>query len=125
MFRMYRLFAMETILATAFGREVNIQRGESDGLTKTAYTISNLMTEGQLTSREILHLIFSESSYIAALCLYNIIIFTAGNLPWAVPLARIILMYSSKGDIWRYMNKTALELVEARRRSANSGRKVC
>ena len=59
--RMYRLFAMETILATAFGREVNIQRGESDGLTKTAYTITHLMTEGQLTSREILYLIFSES----------------------------------------------------------------
>ena len=30
--RLYRLFAMEVILATAFGRAVNIQRGESDDL---------------------------------------------------------------------------------------------
>lgn len=52
---------METILAAAFGREVDIQRGESDGLTKTTYTITQMMTEGKLTSREVIYLIFSES----------------------------------------------------------------
>ena len=51
---------MEMILATAFGREVNIQRGESDDLTETAHTISQSMAEGQLTSREMVYLIFSE-----------------------------------------------------------------
>lgn len=52
---------METILATAFGREVNVQRGESDELSRTAYTISRLMGEGQLTSREMVYMIFSKS----------------------------------------------------------------
>ena len=51
---------MEMILATAFGRAVDIQRGESDNLTETAYTISKLMGEGQLTSREMIYMIFSE-----------------------------------------------------------------
>ena len=58
--RLYRLFAMEVILATAFGRAIDIQRGESDDLTETAYTISQAMGEGQLTSREMLFLIFSQ-----------------------------------------------------------------
>ena len=51
---------MEVILATAFGRAMDIQRGESDDLTETAYTISQAMGEGQLTSREMLFLIFSQ-----------------------------------------------------------------
>lgn len=51
---------MEVILATAFGRAVDIQRGESDDLTQTTYTISQSMGEGQLTSREMMYMIFSE-----------------------------------------------------------------
>ena len=47
-----------------------------------------------------------------------------GNFPWAVPLARFVFLHSPKGDLWRYMNKIALELVEARRSSTNSGTKV-
>ena len=54
---------MEVILATAFGRAVDIQRGESDDLTETAYTISKSMGEGQLTSREMIYMIFSEFFY--------------------------------------------------------------
>ena len=51
---------MEVILATAFGRAVDIQRGESDELTETAYHISQFLSEGQLTSREMMYLISSE-----------------------------------------------------------------
>ena len=58
---------MEVILASAFGRAVDIQRGESDDLTGTAYTISQSMGEGQLTSRESLYLIFSELYFYTCL----------------------------------------------------------
>ncbi len=42
---------METILATAFGRVVNIQRGEADELTKAAHDLFRRAEEGQSTSR--------------------------------------------------------------------------
>ena len=37
---------METILATAFGRVIDIQRGEADELTKASASISELSREG-------------------------------------------------------------------------------
>ena len=39
---------METILATAFGRRVNIQRGESDELSKAMEQIMGGFTDGQV-----------------------------------------------------------------------------
>ena len=33
-FRVFSSFTLESIIATAFGRQVNLQRGESDDLTK-------------------------------------------------------------------------------------------
>ena len=43
---------METILATAFGRVVNVQRGESDDLTKAAHDRFRALEEGRSTSLE-------------------------------------------------------------------------
>ena len=45
-FSTYKLFTMETILATAFGRVIDIQRGEADELTKASASISELAREG-------------------------------------------------------------------------------
>lgn len=41
---------METILATAFGRVIDIQRGESDQLTEAAATIFSNAHEQKKTS---------------------------------------------------------------------------
>ena len=35
-FRMYGAFTLESILAAAFGRVINLQRGEADEVTKAA-----------------------------------------------------------------------------------------
>ena len=43
---------METILATAFGRVVNIQKGESDELTKAVHDQFRQMEEGNATSTD-------------------------------------------------------------------------
>ena len=51
---------METILATAFGRVVNVQRGESDELTKAARDRFRQLEEGRSTSRETVMLLISE-----------------------------------------------------------------
>ena len=39
---------METILATAFGRQVNVQRGESDELSKAMELLMSGFTDGQV-----------------------------------------------------------------------------
>ena len=39
---------METILATAFGRRVNVQRGESSELSKQIEIIMSEITDGQI-----------------------------------------------------------------------------
>ena len=44
---MFSSFTMETILATAFGRHVNLQRGESDELSKSVGVLIGGFTEGQ------------------------------------------------------------------------------
>ena len=43
---------METILATAFGRVVNVQQGESNELTKAAHNVFRQLEEGRSMSGE-------------------------------------------------------------------------
>ena len=51
---------METILATAFGRVMDIQRGESDELTSAVDSLFIGVQEGQLMNASILITILSE-----------------------------------------------------------------
>ena len=51
---------METILAIAFGRKVDVQGGEADELTKAAQAFFNQTKEGGLSFREVLIMITSE-----------------------------------------------------------------
>ena len=45
--RTYGSFTMETILATAFGRVIDVQRGESDELTRAVDSIFRSVQEGR------------------------------------------------------------------------------
>ena len=51
---------METILATAFGRVVDIQRGESDDMTAAANNQFRQLEEGKATSAEFLLVLMSK-----------------------------------------------------------------
>ena len=51
---------METILATAFGRVINVQGGESDELTKAAYNQFRMFEQGKATSPQALIVLLSE-----------------------------------------------------------------
>ena len=48
LYRVYESFTLETIVATAFGRQVNIQRGESDEFTKAMDILMEGLFSGQL-----------------------------------------------------------------------------
>ena len=45
-FRIFGSFTMETILATGFGRIIDIQKGESDKLTEAAAVIFEIFRKG-------------------------------------------------------------------------------
>ena len=47
-YRVFGSFTMETILATAFGRQMNLQRGESDELSEAVGTLVGSFSEGQI-----------------------------------------------------------------------------
>lgn len=73
---------METILATAFGRAVDVQRGESDSLTDAASDIANLTA-----NRLLIQCIFSMFLVIMCRDIYTVTELTfAGNFPWIDPL---------------------------------------
>ena len=59
LYRVFSSFTMETILATAFGRRVELQRGESDQLSKSMRLLVGGFTSGQV---EKFILLESESS---------------------------------------------------------------
>lgn len=52
-------------MATAFGRKVDVQGGEADELTKVARSIFTQTEEGQLSSRDLLVMLNSESFFHA------------------------------------------------------------
>ena len=46
--RVYTSFTLETVLATAFGRLINIQRGESDDFSKSMDLLLEDFTDGKI-----------------------------------------------------------------------------
>jgi len=59
-FRTYGSFTMETIVATAFGRVIDIQRGEGDQLTQACAAIFSAFQEGTSVSLESMVLVLCE-----------------------------------------------------------------
>ena len=55
MCRVFTSFTLETILSTAFGRQVDIQRGESDELSKSIDKLFASFTGGRFEALILLH----------------------------------------------------------------------
>ena len=56
---------METLMATAFGQDVAVQRGEGDQVSKAADTVFRAAEEGSALSVDVLGLILCECSCCA------------------------------------------------------------
>lgn len=56
---------METLMATAFGQDVAVQRGEGDQVSKAADTVFKAAEEGSALSVDVLGLILCECSCCA------------------------------------------------------------
>ena len=56
--RVYSCFTLEAIVATAFGRQVNLQRGESDEFSKAMDTAMKGFASGQFENFILFHSMF-------------------------------------------------------------------
>ena len=87
---------VETVIAAAFGRVVDIQRGESDELVDAVKDLFAIANEGRRLSAEQLDVLVS-------------------NLPCAVHILRFIVGRSKAGHAYLKIAKLALDLIKARR----------
>ena len=97
--RLFGNLTMEIIIASAFGRIIDIQRGESDELVEAAKAIFSGTSEGQQLSIERL-------------------VFVTSNFPCIQPLLRYIASrYSSSAAAYQTLCRLALTLIKMRRES--------
>ena len=113
---------METILATAFGRVINFQRGESDLLFEAASGMFELLHETSKTSVSHLIMILSKLNLFVIAVLSVVV--CAGNFPWLEPMFRFMLRGSKIEKYYTYMHETAFVLIQERRKEKEPG-KVC
>ena len=99
-FDVFGKLTTEIIIATAFGRIIDIQRGESDQLIDAVKTFFSGATEGQILN-------------------LNGLIFIISNFPWVEPLIRYIVQKSKVTDAASTIYKAGESLVKARRMSPN------
>ena len=93
--------SLETVIAAAFGRVIDIQKGESDELVEAAKEIFIVASEGRELSAERLNLLLS-------------------NFPCAVHILRILASRSKAGDAYLRIAKLALALIKARSESPDA-----
>ena len=99
-FGVFGKLTMETIIATAFGRIIDVQRGESDQLVDAANVFFSGATEGQYLSPSGL-------------------VFIVSNFPCVEPLIRYIGLKSKVANAFATIYEVGENLVKARHMSPN------
>ena len=100
-FDIFGKLSLETVIAAAFGRVVDIQRGESDELVNAVKEIFAVVNEGAQLSVERLSVLLS-------------------NFPCAVHILHVIISRSKSGDAYQTVENLALSLIKARRESPDA-----
>jgi hypothetical protein len=122
----FNSFTLETILAAAFGRSIDIQRGEADELTKAVKNIFVLFQEGQKMSLDMILMLYSMSSQryrvynIRSYC-KSLSCLLLGHLSysWCVTTLRFAMKNSKAGEKMFKVEEVILNLIKARRESDN------
>ena len=94
--KLFGVFTMEVILATAFSRDISSQSGKENPLVKAAASVFQSGRSG--------------SSLVA-----ERLIMTMSHFPWCVPLLRYLARRTRVAQSWDYLEDTALRLIEDRR----------
>ena len=119
---------MESILAVAFGRKVNIQQGEADELTKAAASIfcfSKKIIDGGLVTNLISMHVHGYHQYNICCLVFTVYLHICIPAATFAPLQKIlkfIARFSIVSDHWRVLYFTTLNLVQARRKETGQVR---
>ena len=111
--RIFGQFTMQTILATAFGRQVNVLKGEGDELTEIAAAM--------FSDASINFMIWVESIRCMYNCCCIIQKYTfAAQLPVLKTVSGLMTPYSKLAVNFQKIADTCLQLIQARRQTADS-----
>ncbi len=115
-YSVYGAFTMETIVATSFGRVIDIQKGQSDELTVAANEIITGLQDKNGSNYLFLTMIISENRALNVL--YNWCIIGAGNFPWLEAILRYYVNHSGNAFIkaFQVLNEVSELLIEDRRK---------
>ncbi len=122
-YRLYGPFTMETILATAFGRVIEVQKGQSNELTKAATVILSGTQENRISSMSFLIMLFSKCwSWWKSCIIY--IFFQAGNVPWLQPVVKQFTRGISYQKATNVLVGTSIAVIHERRREKSKNKVV-
>ena len=115
-------------MAIAFGRFVNVQKGEQDELSEAAAKLFIGLQEGQKFSLQTFEFILRKCiciaiAYILTTCSISCYLSTA-NFPFLEPLIEQLILHSDGGSAFKVLYDTVISLVQARRETGEST-KVC
>ena len=120
--RTYGAFTLESILAAAFGRVIDLQRGEADEVTKAAKGIFD-GARGNL----LLVAVFIACKFMITKVSYIMVppLKFAATLPFMKPLLDYYMInFTNIVEPWKVVHHTALKLIEARRAGTAKAAKV-
>ncbi len=116
LYRIYGNFTMETILATAFGRSADIQRGESDQIVDIAKLMFSGSDEKKGLSFLIMMPLLSEFELLpVAKSDHKICQFGLDSFPWLESILRVLAARAPVVKNVRTMFSIATEMVRQRR----------
>ena len=121
--RAYGAFTLESILAAAFGRVIDLQRGEADEVTRAAKAVFD---DGR--GKLLLVALFFTCRFITETYQhkkYNEWLLFAATVPFLRPLLDYYLTnFTNIVEPWKVIHHTALKLIEARRAGTAKPAKV-
>ena len=117
---MFQSFTLETLLAAAFGRSIDIQRGKADELMEAVKNCLVLFQKGQILSLDAIQMLYSMSN----MQLLQISIMPPINsghfsCSWCVSALRFVAMNTKAGREVHKVEELVLTLIKARRESDN------
>ena len=88
----FKMYTMEVILATAFGRDISLENSQDNPLTKAVNAIFARLYEGGTEK----------------------VAMITSHFPWSMPLLRFFARRTKEARSWDYLENTALKLIKDR-----------
>ena len=115
--RRYASFTMETILSAAFGRVIELQKGQSNQLTEAATALMASTHEHKVTSPVFMAMLLSVLSItLTSTFVIPLMHLRSGNMPWLLPVIRQIVKRGPQQKALEVLSSTSIGVIEERKK---------